>query len=104
MITYSLEQLYVTGEGKYVGLAAHTFLAMLSMVPTVPMGAHAIARAAHRGGVLPTPAVVNKLKEVEELIHIQAFIGLVTSAYLAIEFRDLANSVISLAVFSFPSP
>lgn len=38
---------------------------------------------------------------VEELIHILIFIGLVTSAYLAVEFRDLVSSVISLAIFSF---
>jgi len=65
VMTYSLEQLYATGEGKYVGLTTHTFLAMLSVMLTVPVGAHAIARAAHRG-VLPAPAVVDKLKEVEE--------------------------------------
>jgi multicomponent Na+:H+ antiporter subunit G len=47
----------------YVALPVHVFLVMMFLLATNPTGAHAIARAAHRGGVLPKKAVVDKLQE-----------------------------------------
>ena len=44
----------------------HTLLALVALLMTNPTGAHALARGAHRGGVLPTVAVVDRLQEVEE--------------------------------------
>jgi len=44
-------------------LSIHTLLVMMLLLITNPAGAHAIARAAHRSGVLPKNAVVDKLLE-----------------------------------------
>jgi multicomponent Na+:H+ antiporter subunit G len=44
-------------------LAIHTLGALVAILLTNPTGAHAIARAAHRSGVLPSNAIVDDLKE-----------------------------------------
>lgn len=44
-------------------LAIHSFIALIAILVTNPTGAHAIARAAHRSGVMPVDAVVDHLKE-----------------------------------------
>lgn len=44
-------------------LSVHTLVAMMLLLITNPTGAHAIARAAHRSGLLPEKAVVDKLQE-----------------------------------------
>jgi multicomponent Na+:H+ antiporter subunit G len=44
-------------------LAIHTLGALFAILLTNPTGAHAIARAAHRSGILPVRAVVDDLKE-----------------------------------------
>ena len=41
----------------------HTMLVMLLILLTNPTGSHAIARSAHRSGVMPKHAVVDKLGE-----------------------------------------
>ena len=43
-------------------LAIHTAVALIAILLTNPTGAHAIARAAHRSGVMPVGAVVDDLK------------------------------------------
>lgn len=43
-------------------LAIHTLGALIAILLTNPTGAHAIARAAHRSGVMPVGAVVDDLK------------------------------------------
>lgn len=43
-------------------LAIHTAGALIAILLTNPTGAHAIARAAHRSGVMPVGAVVDDLK------------------------------------------
>jgi multicomponent Na+:H+ antiporter subunit G len=43
-------------------LAIHTVGALLAILITNPTGAHAIARAAHRSGVMPVGAVVDDLQ------------------------------------------
>ena len=41
----------------------HIFLIMLFILITGPTGAHAIARASYRSGMMPQRAIVDKLKE-----------------------------------------
>jgi len=43
-------------------LAIHSAFALIAILLTNPVGAHAIARAAHRSGVMPAQAVVDDLK------------------------------------------
>src|SRR4030042_946219 len=44
-------------------LAIHSAFAMIAILLTNPVGAHAIARAAHRSGVMPAQAVIDELAE-----------------------------------------
>jgi len=44
-------------------LALHSALALIAILLTNPVGAHAIARAAHRSGVKPAHAVIDELAE-----------------------------------------
>jgi multicomponent Na+:H+ antiporter subunit G len=46
-----------------LSLPVHATVALISLLLTNPTGAHAIARAAHRSGILPKKAVVDKLEE-----------------------------------------
>jgi len=43
-------------------LSIHSIFALIAILLTNPVGAHAIARAAHRSGVMPARAVVDDLK------------------------------------------
>ncbi len=43
-------------------LSIHSIFALIAILLTNPVGAHAIARAAHRSGVMPAGAVVDDLK------------------------------------------
>jgi multicomponent Na+:H+ antiporter subunit G len=51
--------------GSYITLAAHSFIALLALLLTNPTGAHAIARAARKTGVVPERAVVDEYEEVD---------------------------------------
>ena len=44
-------------------LSIHSIVALLAILLTNPVGAHAIARAAHRSGVMPVNAVIDELKQ-----------------------------------------
>jgi multicomponent Na+:H+ antiporter subunit G len=44
-------------------LAIHSAIALVAILLTNPVGAHAIARAAHRSGVSPERAVIDELAE-----------------------------------------
>jgi multicomponent Na+:H+ antiporter subunit G len=44
-------------------LSIHSIFALIAILLTNPVGAHAIARAAHRSGVMPARAIVDDLKE-----------------------------------------
>lgn len=44
-------------------LALHSALALIAILLTNPVGAHAIARAAHRSGVQPARAVIDELAQ-----------------------------------------
>lgn len=54
-----------SGDAKYGVLALHTIVALGCLILTNPTGAHAIARAAHRSGVMPKMAVIDELKEAD---------------------------------------
>lgn len=51
------------GEVAYATLSLHTIIALAALLITNPTGAHAIARAAHRSGIMPKQAVTDELKE-----------------------------------------
>jgi multicomponent Na+:H+ antiporter subunit G len=44
-------------------LAIHSIIALIAILLTNPVGAHAIARAAHRSGVKPVRPVIDELAE-----------------------------------------
>jgi len=44
-------------------LAIHSAFALIAILLTNPVGAHAIARAAHKSGVMPAQAVIDELKD-----------------------------------------
>jgi len=44
-------------------LSIHSTFALIAILLTNPVGAHAIARAAHRSGVMPAQAVIDELAE-----------------------------------------
>lgn len=54
------------GDTAALTLAVHTAIAAVALAFTNATGAHAIARAAHRSGIRPTRARVDRLTEVEE--------------------------------------
>lgn len=54
------------GDAASLTLAIHTAIAAAALAFTNATGAHAIARAAHRSGIRPTRARVDRLAEVEE--------------------------------------
>jgi multicomponent Na+:H+ antiporter subunit G len=47
-------------------LALHSVLALIAILLTNPVGAHAIARAAHRSGVKPAQAVIDELAQKQK--------------------------------------
>ena len=65
VIIFSFYQLHITKDSKFLVLALHTFLALVCLIVTNPTGAHAIARAAYRSGVMPKQAVIDQLKEAK---------------------------------------
>ena len=51
-----------SGQPEYAVLSIHTIIVGAMLLVTNPTGAHAIARAAYRSGVMPKGAVVDMLK------------------------------------------
>ncbi len=64
VILYGLVKMYLW-DGNLNGwvLAIHSGFALVAIFLTNPVGAHAIARAAHRSGVLPAQAVIDELQD-----------------------------------------
>jgi multicomponent Na+:H+ antiporter subunit G len=54
---------FARGGAAYNTMAIHTIVALVALLLTNPTGSHAIARAAHRSGIRPKRAVVDKLEE-----------------------------------------
>lgn len=65
IIAYSITRYIDTDQTKFLNLAIHTLLALVALLITNPTGAHAIARAAHKMGILPKQAVRDDLAEEE---------------------------------------
>lgn len=63
VVVYAIQMYLRTGEGRFATLSVHVVLVILALLISNPTGAHAIARAAHRSGVLPKHAVVDRLAE-----------------------------------------
>ncbi len=66
VVAYSLGELISKGEARFGVFIIHGAVAALVLLITNATGAHAIARAAHRSGILPARAVVDRLEEKEE--------------------------------------
>jgi multicomponent Na+:H+ antiporter subunit G len=54
---------FARGGTQYNTLAIHVIVALVALLVTNPTGSHAIARAAHRSGIKPVGAVVDKLED-----------------------------------------
>ncbi len=65
VIVYGFTKWAASGEPRFGMLAIHAIVALIALLLTNPTGAHAIARAAHRSGVMPKRAVVDRLAEKE---------------------------------------
>jgi multicomponent Na+:H+ antiporter subunit G len=52
-------------QASFIVLVVHAFLALLAVLLTNPVGAHAIARAARRTGITPEMAVIDEFEEVK---------------------------------------
>lgn len=63
VVVYGLHRFLEGGEGRYLVLLIHSLVAVVALLVTNATGAHAMARAAHRSGVAPIHAVVDRLAE-----------------------------------------
>jgi multicomponent Na+:H+ antiporter subunit G len=63
VIVYALSRLLSEGDAQFLTLSVHTFVALIALAFTNATGAHAIARAAHRSGQVPSPAVIDRYSE-----------------------------------------
>ncbi|GAB6136649.1 monovalent cation/H(+) antiporter subunit G [Thermococcus prieurii] len=63
VVTHALYRLHVTGDPKYLQMALHSLVALIALLLTNPVGAHAIAKAAHLSGYKPAKAVVDAYEE-----------------------------------------
>ena len=66
VVVYAAFRLHQGGESRFAVLIIHALVAVMVLLVTNATGAHAIARAAHRSGVVPKMAVVDRLAEEEE--------------------------------------
>ncbi|HII76563.1 MAG TPA: cation:proton antiporter [Methanolinea sp.] len=63
VIIYGVALFLSSGDGQYVTLSVHTLIAAISLAFTNAVGSHAIARGAHKAGIKPAPAIVDRLEE-----------------------------------------
>jgi len=56
---------YTEADSQYLTLGIHAAIAIVALAFTNAVSSHALARAAHRSGILPHPAVVDRLAEVK---------------------------------------
>jgi multicomponent Na+:H+ antiporter subunit G len=62
-VFYALYRYGVSDQVRFLVLAVHALVAVFMLLVTNATGAHAMARAAHRSGVEPIGAVVDRLAE-----------------------------------------
>ena len=68
LLLYSIVRfMAVEGESRFLVLFIHTAIAAVVLLISNPVGGHALARAAHRSGILPYPSVVDTLEDAEKL-------------------------------------
>jgi multicomponent Na+:H+ antiporter subunit G len=65
VIVYGLYLFFTVNDSQYLILAIHAFLAVAFLAFTNAVSAHAIARAAHKSGIKPMLAVVDRLEEAK---------------------------------------
>mgnify|MGYP001000676578 FL=1 len=66
VVVYGLTRFFEGYEGRFVTLSLHVTVAILALLISNATGANAIARAAHRSGIMPVRAVVDRLAEDEK--------------------------------------
>jgi multicomponent Na+:H+ antiporter subunit G len=66
LMIYSLTRFLAADGSRFLVLFIHAVIAGVVLMISNPTGGHALARAAHRSGVLPEPAVVDALEESEK--------------------------------------
>ena len=65
VVIYAIGRHLENGEPRFRVLIVHALVAVMVLLLTNATGAHAIARAAHRSGLMPARAVVDRLEEKE---------------------------------------
>jgi len=63
VVVFAISQYLGTSDSQYLKVITHTIIAVFALAITNAAGSHAIARAAHRSGQKPDPAIVDKLTE-----------------------------------------
>jgi multicomponent Na+:H+ antiporter subunit G len=66
VVVYGLSRFFQGYEGRFVTLSLHVVIAVLALLISNATGANAIARAAHRSGIMPVRAVFDRLAEDEK--------------------------------------
>jgi len=63
VIAYAGASYLPTADPQFITLGFHAVIAVLALALTNAVSSHALARAAHRSGIMPAPSVVDRLKE-----------------------------------------
>jgi multicomponent Na+:H+ antiporter subunit G len=63
VVLYSIGMFAGTSDSQFMVLGIHAAIVALALAFTNAVSSHAIARAAHRSGIKPKPAVVDRLEE-----------------------------------------
>ena len=68
LLLYSGMRWFTAAEGgnRFLVLFIHSIIAAIVLLISNPTGGHALARAAHRSGILPYPAVTDALEDAEK--------------------------------------
>jgi multicomponent Na+:H+ antiporter subunit G len=63
VVAYALHRYWATADSRFLVLVIHSLAAVFMLLVTNATGAHAMAQAAHRSGVEPIDAIVDRLAE-----------------------------------------
>ena len=63
VLFYALARWLIEGESRFLVFFIHTAVAGVVLLFTNPTAFHALARAIHRSGTLPEPALIDHLEE-----------------------------------------
>jgi multicomponent Na+:H+ antiporter subunit G len=63
VITFGIWSFIGTIDNQFLILAIHALVATVALAVTNAVSSHALARAAHRMGIKPSPAVCDRLEE-----------------------------------------